>query len=484
MKKQKKQRSKAKRPVAVPPVAAASSAARASSKSAKRRPAQDRTPSRLDRRVEASSPQRKPVVVRGAFADAVTYSSDDRQALGLLMLPFLLLAFAIGSSQSLRWRPAFNDQMAAPAPVTAAPPAVISKAPDSLALGRTSVTELKKQATPSALAPLERAPPVVVAGAPKSLAATQQPAAVAELAPSPPLQSVAPSSLPELNAAPQSQSLSPSRPIELAALPGAQDLPLPGSITAPAPPAAPENACVAETVKPAAAKPERLASLGGDTSGGDVDPIAFGMELAAAAREQLDDFTVYTDQYRTIAYPNGDVPQFYGVCTDVIIRAYRVLGIDLQALVHQSKLGSGDTNIDHRRVGTLQKFMTVYGVNLPITEFSEDYWPGDVISYYRPQNAHSRSHIAIVSDVVGPSGNFMIIHNRGWGPQQEDALFVDQMTGHYRYSATRRPAVAAKQPVAVKGAPALPAKKKLTQPNGPGARAALAPQKSSAALAR
>ncbi len=513
MKKQKKHRPKAKRPVVAPPVAAASSVARASSKSANRRPVQDQTPSRVERRVETSATPRKPAAVRGAFADAVTYSSDDRQALGLLMLPFLLVAFAIGSSQSLRWRPAYNDQMAAPAPVTSTPPVLISKVPESLAPGRPSAVELQKQAASPALTSSESAPPGVVAAVPQSLTpdsstmAVQPPAAVAELAPAAPLQSVVPTApsslpatadtvpeveqpsslkpstaLPELNAAPQSPSLSPSRPMELAALPGVQDLPLPGSITAP--PVAPENVCTAEAPKPAIAKPERLAALGGEAGSASVDPIAFGMELAAAAREQLDDFTVYTDQYRTIAYPNGDVPQFYGVCTDVIIRAYRVLGIDLQALVHQSKLGSGDTNIDHRRVGTLQKFMTAYGVSLPISEFSEDYWPGDIISYYRPQNAHSRSHIAIVSDVVGPSGNFMIIHNRGWGPQQEDALFVDQMTGHYRYSATRRPAVATKPPVAAKTQASPVAKKKQTQPGNAGARASLAPKETGAAVAR
>jgi Domain of unknown function (DUF1287) len=141
--------------------------------------------------------------------------------------------------------------------------------------------------------------------------------------------------------------------------------------------------------------------------------------------------------------------------------------------VHQSKLGSGDTNIDHRRVGTLQKFFAAYGVSLPITEFSEDYWPGDVVSYYRPQNAHSRTHIAVVSDAVGPSGNFMIIHNRGWGPQQEDGLFVDQITGHYRYSATKRPIAPAQSAAKSKPSAKSVAPAKKSVPAGAGARAAL-----------
>ena len=72
-----------------------------------------------------------------------------------------------------------------------------------------------------------------------------------------------------------------------------------------------------------------------------------------------------------------------------------------------------------------------------MTDFAEDYQPGDIVTYHRPQNQHSRSHIAIVSDRLGPSGRPMIVHNRGWGPQLEDGLFVDEITGHYRFGAPR-----------------------------------------------
>jgi uncharacterized protein YijF (DUF1287 family) len=165
----------------------------------------------------------------------------------------------------------------------------------------------------------------------------------------------------------------------------------------------------------------------------DDDPESFGLALAAAAREQLDDFVIYNDRYTRLKYPMGDVHPMYGVCTDVIVRAYRALGIDLQQLVQQTKSGSGDPNIDHRRVDTLRKFFARHGENIPVSSFAEDYRPGDIVSYWRPQNRHSRTHIAIVSDMVGPSGQPLIIHNRGWGPQQEDGLFVDQITGHYRF---------------------------------------------------
>jgi uncharacterized protein YijF (DUF1287 family) len=159
----------------------------------------------------------------------------------------------------------------------------------------------------------------------------------------------------------------------------------------------------------------------------------FGRALAAAALRQTSDFVVYTDKYRKLAYPMGDVPALFGVCTDVVIRAYRTLGIDLQALIHASRIGSADTSIAHRRTFTLRRYFASRGASVPITDFAEDYLPGDIVTYDRPQNSGSRDHIAIVSDVIAPSGRPMIVHNRGWGPQLEDALFVDRITGHYRY---------------------------------------------------
>lgn len=164
------------------------------------------------------------------------------------------------------------------------------------------------------------------------------------------------------------------------------------------------------------------------------DSESFGLALATAARHQLKDFVIYNDRYTRLKYPMGDVHPMYGVCTDVIIRAYRALGLDLQELVQKTKAGSGDPNIDHRRVDTLRKFFSRFGESLPISTFAEDYKAGDIVTYWRPQNRHSRTHIAIVSDVIGPSGRPLIIHNRGWGPQQEDGLFVDEITGHYRFS--------------------------------------------------
>ena len=184
-------------------------------------------------------------------------------------------------------------------------------------------------------------------------------------------------------------------------------------------------------------------------------PAAFGSALATSARGQTADLVIYNDTYRHMAYPMGDVPALYGVCTDVVIRAYRGMGIDLQQRVHESGLGSGDTSIEHRRTETLRRFFARYGEQLPPSTFAEDFRPGDIVTYDRPQNRHSRSHIAVVSDVLGASGRYMIVHNRGWGPQLEDALFVDEITGHYRYTGGGEPVVAAAVTTAkVKGIPA------------------------------
>ncbi len=173
------------------------------------------------------------------------------------------------------------------------------------------------------------------------------------------------------------------------------------------------------------------------------DPLRFGLALSDAAKAQSQELVVYNARYMQIAYPRGDVPALFGVCSDVVIRAYRALDIDLQELVHQSRTGPTDTSIDHRRTELLRKFFATHGESLPVSPYSEDFLPGDIVTYYRPQNKSSTAHIAIVTDELAPSGRPMIAHNRGWGVQLEDALFVDQMTGHYRFRGLSTVAVAA-----------------------------------------
>jgi Domain of unknown function (DUF1287) len=100
------------------------------------------------------------------------------------------------------------------------------------------------------------------------------------------------------------------------------------------------------------------------------DPLRFGLALSDAAKAQSQELVVYNARYMQIAYPRGDVPALFGVCTDVVIRAYRALDIDLQELVHQSRTGPTDTSIDHRRTELLRKFFATHGETLPVTPYS------------------------------------------------------------------------------------------------------------------
>jgi len=63
--------------------------------------------------------------------------------------------------------------------------------------------------------------------------------------------------------------------------------------------------------------------------------LTFQSKLAQQAEARLESVVTYNGNYRKIAYPMGDVPENIGVCTDVVIRSYRGLGIDLQQRVHE-----------------------------------------------------------------------------------------------------------------------------------------------------
>jgi len=171
---------------------------------------------------------------------------------------------------------------------------------------------------------------------------------------------------------------------------------------------------------------------------------SFGQRLGTAAIERTRHQVRYDGRYLAISYPGGDVPADTGVCTDVVIRAYRTLGTDLQVAVHQDMLrhfdaypsGWGltqpDTNIDHRRVPNLQVFFTRHGKVLPMSKDPKDYAPGDLVTWMLAGN---RPHIGIVTsrkDLF--SKNLLVAHNAGAGPKLEDVLFAWPMTGHYRYT--------------------------------------------------
>ncbi len=169
----------------------------------------------------------------------------------------------------------------------------------------------------------------------------------------------------------------------------------------------------------------------------------FIRQLAAAALERTRHPEVYDGSYRKIPYPGGDVPDDRGVCTEVIIRAYRQVGIDLQKEVHEDMsahfllypqlwgLVRPDPNIDHRRVPNLMVFFKRKGEALPITRDPADYRPGDLVCW---DLGRGITHIGMVVDRKSGDGRrYLIVHNIGAGPRLEDILFNYPIIGHFRY---------------------------------------------------
>lgn len=166
-------------------------------------------------------------------------------------------------------------------------------------------------------------------------------------------------------------------------------------------------------------------------------------ELSDAALTLTEQRVTYDPSYFSIAYPNGDVPQDKGVCTDVVIRAYRKIGIDLQKEVHEDMkanfgvypknwgLKTTDKNIDHRRVPNLMTFFKRHDAEKPITQNPEDYKPGDIVCW---SLGGGLTHIGIVADKRSRDGKRnMIVHNIGGGQVLEDCLFSYKIIGHYSY---------------------------------------------------
>lgn len=357
---------------------------------------------------------------------ARTIPAEDRSAFALLLLPFLIVALSLTMMQSRRTPLPALPEIAFHAP--AERPAIAPPAADPVAVAPARIAAGGQ--TPHA--PTDMAEPAISAPPPApSDQASPTPAAVAEplaVQPAPPTTVVKDDRVdPPANDITVA-NLEPRKPVPLA-LPEKQP-----EHPAPEPPVPAQATCTPS--------PDRLASFAnvGRLSRATpqprlvgVDAATFGRRLAAAAIAQTQDLVIYTARYQPMAYPMGDVMPLYGACIDVVIRAYRALGIDLQEEVQRGRPTRGDTNIDHRRTENMRRFLERAGASLPVTTFPEDYRPGDIVTYNRPFSRVSTSHIAVVTDVLAPSRRPMIVHNRGYGPQLEDALFVDRITGHYRY---------------------------------------------------
>ncbi len=164
--------------------------------------------------------------------------------------------------------------------------------------------------------------------------------------------------------------------------------------------------------------------------------------VVAAGLAQVGVTIRYDPAYVKLIYPGGDVPPDRGVCSDVVIRAWRAVGFDLQQLVHRDMkanfavyprhwgLKRPDPNIDHRRVHNLAVYFRRQGLQLPVSSAASDYHPGDLVTWNLPGNL---AHIGIVTDRRTPDGvRPLIVHNIGAGAQVEDILFAYPITGHYR----------------------------------------------------
>ncbi len=172
------------------------------------------------------------------------------------------------------------------------------------------------------------------------------------------------------------------------------------------------------------------------------DPISSGDKLAYDAKKQIGVTTSYDPTYRKLEFPRGDVPIETGVCTDVVIRAYRLQNIDLQQLVNKDMksnwsaypknwgLKSTDKNIDHRRVPNLEVFFARQGKTLSTTD-KDSFQAGDVVTWRLPES--NLPHIGIVSDKTAADGTPLIIHNIGRGTQEENILYNYPIKAHFRY---------------------------------------------------
>ncbi|WP_405205536.1 DUF1287 domain-containing protein [Aquimarina sp. LLG6339-5] len=178
-----------------------------------------------------------------------------------------------------------------------------------------------------------------------------------------------------------------------------------------------------------------------------VSQESFYDRLSKATITLTADNVTYDPSYFSIKYPNGDVPSDKGVCTDVVIRAYRKLGIDLQKNVHEDMkvnfhlypknwgLSKTDKNIDHRRVPNLMKFFSRFGETKSNSNKAKDYLPGDIVSW---SLGGGLTHIGlVVNKKSSDQKRYLIVHNIGAGQVLADCLFDYKIIGHYRYNGNR-----------------------------------------------
>lgn len=165
--------------------------------------------------------------------------------------------------------------------------------------------------------------------------------------------------------------------------------------------------------------------------------------IVQRARLEVERKVTYDPQWIRLDYPNGDPGPERGVCTDVVIRSYRAVGIDFQKLVHQDILArpsayttvtKPDASIDHRRVPAMLTYLRAHGVVLTTSLETPSAWrPGDIVVWsFKRCPACSPGHVGIVSDTQGPRGLPLVLHNIGPVPTEDDVLDAWTLLGHFR----------------------------------------------------
>ena len=175
--------------------------------------------------------------------------------------------------------------------------------------------------------------------------------------------------------------------------------------------------------------------------------VAFGLlfarvdisvkSLVDSARWQVGKTVIYDPDYVRLKYPMGDIDIRRGVCTDVVVRAFRKLGIDLQKEIYLDKKAHPkrykglyytdrlDYNIDHRRVKNLQAYFSAKGYRV-----KDSFRAGDIVVWKLPGS--NLDHIGICSDKLNSNSEPLIIHNVGYGAKEEDVLREYNIVDHFR----------------------------------------------------
>jgi uncharacterized protein YijF (DUF1287 family) len=188
--------------------------------------------------------------------------------------------------------------------------------------------------------------------------------------------------------------------------------------------------------RPAGFRPDPLAPL--------PHPRTPAEKIVEGAKAEARRGVVYDARYAAISYPGGDVPQDRGACTDVVIRALRRAGYDLQKLIHEDMrrnfrlyphkygLRRPDASIDHRRTPNQRVFLRRFGRELPLSTeggAAATWQPGDLVYWNLDSGI---GHCGVLSDIRNGRGLPLVIHNIHV-TAQEDCLTRWKITGHFRY---------------------------------------------------